>query len=920
MEDNQHSTVSGVQSIDDVDIDSLSTSDPINRTEIDVSSDEHPIKQLLGEETHRSFEYDAESTGQAIAFRYDTPRAAIRELIANGETACIDAAEFLLEQAGFETDDLTEQEILALAEDELGYEPQLEIRHSYPQSGKPALEIRDNGIGISFERYMAIKHFRKSTGKDKPGRPGSFGQGIMSTYTLAGKHGVFSFQTQSREDEITYGSQVRIDGMNDLDGTRDTYGTTITVPAFITDARDIDIKSAVETYTTGLRVPLLYYEYNDSGIEVDNEEYTPTTMDDRIPDSAPGVIYDDDMVEAAMSPETNSNRDPLTLLLSMPIDRNCKLGRKSYGNYSFWPYDLTIKREDGAVYSCDCPGVDHEGLVPLPKPSYEQLDADEQADFVPRTELSDNDIELPAPVDDRDRLEGDNKEFFREVADRCEAKLSDDIRETFEEFDRDGFDAIESLDRKDHATLSKWLYSSGIRKDKPSANYIQTQLDGETEYPITDDFAQFLKTVVTKIEFARRGSAAPNLKSGREEVNILDVLSLAGDDGDVYIGVTVNKQKARLAWSLHEDNQVVRVESTGRYEWFEDQFGWKKLKDLPTRNIQEKLDADVPQDVVEAVDNAYSSGSSSSSSSSRGSYDLDPKTRSVDVRTTTRRGTEKLIQGETVYHTLNQGEKISIRLGSANSLLILKETNDPNLDGYINAVATNYTAVASVPNYVYDYLESADNIYTSVDAMATDMAQTSINTFERTDGSWAMQDEQTTLDELSSDVPLLVVGRATAQLLNNEVEHPLVDNRNFLRDTAIEALLDEGNIDADTISQVGIIDKSTVTDNWLAFPNTVNYDRRSFDNPGVGFTGTIVSTSSSLGSSIEYTYAGTSPNDILIEHLFDHDTFPRGSPEWESMADENLDGLINQDDAAMSVAQTLLQLDTGIGSAFSSQK
>ena len=380
--------------------------------ELDIADDSHPVKEAMGAKAHREFEAHEATLGEAYAFRYEKAREGIREYIANAETACIRACRHQLHQLDGDTYDdswfesHTVRELIDEAERVLGYRPVIETHESPSGASMPRFVIEDNGIGIAVEEFVAVRTLGLSGNHAFGDQLGDFGQGIMSGFNLVGEHGTIEWYTWSRQDDANYGERMRIDGMNDLPGKRESYGTTFKFPTFSDEAEPVDVTDAIEAYTQALRVPVLHHIYDEDGVEQEKEEYTPESLADALlDDEDPRFVYEDSGVEAVMSPAISVDQQEC-FLVSQPIEPGCDLD-SFQAPYRF---HIRLKNENGEIYESTHSSNDHSGKIPVTEAQYEnKLIEDRQAITVPALTQRDlvgydvdghDDILVPTGADD----------------------------------------------------------------------------------------------------------------------------------------------------------------------------------------------------------------------------------------------------------------------------------------------------------------------------------------------------------------------------------------------------------------------------------------------------------------------------------------------------------------------------------------
>ncbi len=338
--------------------------------EIDVAEDEHPIKQALGKSSHRKLKAHEGTLGERFAFRYSRSEAFIREYLANAETGCIRRARYELKQVDSDEYDgewfesHTIAELLDEAREVTGYHPIIEVHSSPEGASMDRFRIEDNGIGISVNEFIGLKELGLSASHDEGTQLGQFGQGVMSVFNAVGEYGELTLETYSRRDGANYRERFRITGFNDLPGTRDNYGTTWKIPAFSDEAADMDIEEAMEEYTEAMYVPVIYHTYDGDGTKQGKEEYTYTPLAELVSDTEPAFVYEDEYVEAVMSPAISN---PKTFLVSQPIERGCTNG--SFDAPA--KFHLRIKKENGCIYKSTHEDRDNTGLIPVVEDRFE---------------------------------------------------------------------------------------------------------------------------------------------------------------------------------------------------------------------------------------------------------------------------------------------------------------------------------------------------------------------------------------------------------------------------------------------------------------------------------------------------------------------------------------------------------------------
>lgn len=972
--------------------------------EIDVADEKHPVKQALGESSHRKLKAHEGTLGQRFAFRYSRSEAFLREYLANAETGCIRAARYELKQVDESKytqewfDSHTIPELLDEAREVAGYHPIIETHASPEGASRDRFVIQDNAIGISVNEFIALKELGLSASHDEGGQLGQFGQGVMSVFNAVGEYGELTLETWSRKDEANYRMRFRIDGFNDLPGKRNEYGTTWKIPAFSDEASDMDIGEAIEEYTAQMYVPVLHHEYNEEGEEVAKEEYTYSPLSDLVPDDKPAFVYEDDFVEAVMSPAID---DPQTYLVSQPIERGCST--KSFE--APFKFHLRVKKEDGSIYKSTHEDEDHVGIVPVEDARFENelikdrnaiypdqlvpgdlvgydiddndylqipsgvddelvearddlkvvefndelnhpdtdpelnpvvvdgphkgtqlvdeetwhnMESDVESQYIPYSELnvaSSRDLsisrdgkqkQLPTgldvktvqPVDDRDRFEDHDGSMMKAVSVELYNVILEDSQKLFQKIADNGFDEFYNFDthERDLFTISYNVFIG--RNGKPTGQVVRKRVEDVYGIDIDSHLADQLAVLSRKVEFARRNSPSPNRKSGRSDRKISDIIRKAGADGDVYMGATVHYDKARLAWALHDRNQVVAVDGSHRYDEYSDLLGWVPLKTLSLRNIDENYDVDY--DIAQELErDPRSSGHGGGVSID----DLEAASREIKIRSD-KKGRYKSSTPKDVKQELN-GDKGSVRdeRGAVEHLLVFRQTDVSGI-GVGSKACIGSIARTVVPNYVADYLEDVDRCYV-VDGSDYDPELAEIRS----------QMLDTTYDVVNIEPMLSVEHSLDSQTDEHIIEveadssgtYDLETNEKQLRDLGSETIgiilnhqigrmLDEDSgVSNDTV--YSIITESLADSDLIdeSITQLVVVDREDIDRAVLGWSPLRIDKESpkivrhkDASYSNDWSAKRWRPSrSIKLRLLFPEDRFDRDTPGWDVLIDQN---------------------------------
>jgi hypothetical protein len=354
--------------------------------------------------------------------------------------------------------------------------------------------------------------------------------------------------------------------------------------------------------------------------------------------------------------------------------------------------------------------------------------------YTPRRALSDEDITLPRPVDDRDRVREHDGQLFQYVSEQLEASHRRDVARAIGRVDDVGFDRFRSLDDETQTLVTKGYSRYGPGTQLPTPQNVTEKLEAELGIRVSTSLAEKLSIVDEEIEWADPDAYSPQRKSGREDWNVLDVLEEAGD-GDVYMSVSLTPDKAELAWALDDDNQVVVVEDTDDYDRFSDLFGWTRLKDLSLYNISERH-PNLSDSVVDELERTRGGGSGSSSES----YTDSPGKRPVKVRTgEAGHGSFTTKTASKISDTLEDGDALSVKQNPIEHLLVYRQTEHESVRVGSEYCHGNVARVV-VPEYIADYLLDVPNTHESFDSIRECIGDETAQEYkdEDSDGSVSM--------------------------------------------------------------------------------------------------------------------------------------------------------------------------------------
>jgi len=696
-----------------------------------VSNDSHPLKQVIGsEDGNKERIYDSTVAGQRFVDFYDDSGAALREALSNAETACIRRARHEIEEAGYTVPSGVSDSIQR-ARDVAGYEPLIEVTHN-EQSDTTRLIIEDNGIGISVEEYQVVQRVGYSASHHDGTVGGQFGLGWLSMFQLTSVNGAFRMYTRSRLTDEAYSTIEYVANFEYLNGAPDDYGTRFEFPEFSESAKELNITGKVKEFSEGMRVPVLYRHFDKSGEETsESDDFLPSNMEDDYPEDALVVTYEDEFFKAVMSPHSSTSRRDgsyLTYNVTMPIRRNTN----EFGNVptfdATWKWDFRGKREDGPVVKCDeNPKI--VGAVPIEDSKYERLSGEQRDSHVPLSEVPDSAIVMPEPASSRDSYMSGHDDFWKYASQQLEQSWVAFAVEVFNSFDTWSEFKQLPTETKQHAFRAYSKFGPGYKNNDPEN--IQETLEEELGVTLSKNVCEKIDQSRSKQMVVPRGNDQARLKTPAKNnrKRIWEILDEAPDG--VYMAKAPSQKKAEIAWGLG-DTHVLRVDS---YELLSEMWGFEKLKSLPSKNLSEKLPS-IDEAVVEKWENQSSDSTPNDSGTSAPRRTTrDPTTKKIAVRVG--KGSSRKMSNTRVsriVRRLSNGHNISAGLHNVERLIIYDQTKEQYSTPSTGAANTAVgIGVASVPKYVYKYLEGKTGIYTDKESAYADIKQAERDKFDVAD-------------------------------------------------------------------------------------------------------------------------------------------------------------------------------------------
>lgn len=583
---------------------------------------------------------------------YETPEAGIREPLTNSITTI---------RRAFAN------------KNELGV-----IKITVQDGDRVKLRIRDNGEGIPkpiLEEVLTV--IGRSNARDDGDLSGMYGMGFLACYKLVGMSGGFVMSTNPRDSQYEAYSGFFKPGvfeydeegsMQILDG--DDYGTVF---EFYVD-ENIGIESIrdwVDKHARWSPVPVIYNEYDEDGNEEFNEDYHSTNLSDQYGDK-PSISISNDYYEVATSPDSKSD----IVLISSPVSMR---GTRSLRKNLPWSVDLRIKYENGIVFKGP-----NKGLVPTDKKNYESLSDSRKKDYIPKEELSEDDMTLPEPTGTREKLRR-NREFINYVNNQLIDKYLEIVENTLDDFDPDTT-SLSDLDSMENHIILR-IFSEFNQEDEYTKDEISNTINSEFHYDPNDELVEFFQTMTKEISLVSENKISNKYPTKR-------AYELYDNDNNIFM-CTSNQNSWKNRAVEESEDVVIKVNTASEYEPFEKHLNWTPLKNIKKSNACEILD--INEDIVEDI---YDSNRSKSKDISE--RDITVHTQSGG-RNTVKRDTSSLID---IYNNSRKNNRFG------EYLVLFPQSSDYYVSNHYS-LADNYCCVASCSKSVKEKLTSeSENIVT----------------------------------------------------------------------------------------------------------------------------------------------------------------------------------------------------------------
>lgn len=623
------------------------------------------------------------------------------------------------------------------------------------------LEIRDNGIGITEEVFNNILSvIGVSATRDEGDLPGKYGMGFLACYLLVGvSDGAFILSTNPRgTDEGPYsyvfkpGIYRRIDD-KDYNHLLDDNEHGTSIQFFCKDDISIgDIRSWVSDQSEYSPVPIMYEEKDRSGDIDYTEDYGVMNIEDLYNDEYPVLSSENEYYEVITSPGIENNQ---IVLISAPVRMR---GSRNLSSKIPWKVCLRLKQEDGVVIEGP-----NEGLSPVEDKEYNSLTETEQSGKIPESDLTEEDICLPKPTGTRERVDRED-DFIEHVNENLKLEYQKEVERTINTFDPEE-ESFESLERIKQSILYRFFnlckQGSDENQDDMDSSDVRDNINSECDsdnIEISDNFCEFILTMSREVPvLTERGGV------GRSKYNRKYAYEVYEDYEKTYMTtVASNSWKTSLVNQEDADSTIIRLESAGLYDMFEDQLEWVPLKNITRKTAVDIVDLN--EEEIESIIPERGSGSS-------GTSDL---TIHYDGGG---RDTKKCTLEETVNSYRGEFEKSGFR--DSEALIVFSQTGDKNISDYYEVAKDDTCNIVNCRKSQAETLTENSECAFGPDQYISEIEKQSIETSV---GKRTIKD----LKEMNRDVLLHVTKRdeeneilTENQILLQELASHIGENNNF---------------------------------------------------------------------------------------------------------------------------------------------
>jgi hypothetical protein len=245
------------------------------------------------------------------------------------------------------------------------------------------------------------------------------------------------------------------------------------------------------------------------------------------------------------------------------------------------------------------------------------------------------------------------------------------------------------------------------------------ELDGDEA-----NLGRVMQELDQKISYAHapreKDAAKVSKKQQRETMYIPELVNAVGDGGTVYMAKSLTTiAKVRMAWDLHDENQVIVVDD---YEKWENLLGWEKLKQFPhgKNQIREQLGDKLSPEVLDLVAGSDAGSDDETKTDDGGSRGRRTRTKPTDevlnIARSSAHNSRFRQKAEDIKEDFEDDGYIGSSVYSIKQLVLFPTTTDLNMSdhywvGGSRWSGEGYAAIANCNKGTFEYLNDCDNVW-----------------------------------------------------------------------------------------------------------------------------------------------------------------------------------------------------------------
>lgn len=215
------------------------------------------------------------------------------------------------------------------------------------------------------------------------------------------------------------------------------------------------------------------------------------------------------------------------------------------------------------------------------------------------------------------------------------------------------------------------------------------------------------------------GAKSVSSKRERETVYIPDVVNQSGE-GSVFMAKNLSTTaKVRMAWDLHDDNQILVVDD---YDKWESLFGWRKLKELPhgKNKIKRELGGRLSDEVLSMVTADNSSSDTDTKDGIGGASGRrtrnTPTSEVLNLSISTSHRSRKKVKSEKILEQMNDNGYVDVNYKNASKLVLFPTTTDLNMTDHWWVAGSlpklsSKVAIANCNKGTFEYLNQHEDVW-----------------------------------------------------------------------------------------------------------------------------------------------------------------------------------------------------------------